>query len=75
MLCVRCPTIAIAADRGTPARSRFRTAVRLKSWGILPAMAMSWAILPYVFARAAEGLSQRQDTQLPEDAIGQAPRR
>jgi len=27
-------TIFIAAERGTPARSRFRTAVRRKSWGI-----------------------------------------
>ena len=33
MLSVRWPTIAIAADRGTPARSRFRTAERRKSCG------------------------------------------
>ncbi len=33
MLSVRCPTIFMAVDRGTPARSRFRTAVRRKSWG------------------------------------------
>jgi hypothetical protein len=34
---VRWPTIAIAADRGTPARLRLRTAVRRKSRGIRPA--------------------------------------
>src|SRR6266481_1647726 len=34
MLSVRCPTIFMAVDRGTPARSRFRTAVRRKSWGM-----------------------------------------
>jgi len=33
MLSVRCPIIFMAVDRGTPARSRFRTAVRRKSWG------------------------------------------
>ncbi len=33
MLSVRCPTIFMAVDRGTPAHSRFRTAVRRKSWG------------------------------------------
>src|SRR6266852_5621011 len=33
MLSVRWPTIFMAVDRGTPARSRFRTAVRRKSWG------------------------------------------
>jgi hypothetical protein len=27
-------TISMAVDRGTPARSRFRTAVRRKSWAI-----------------------------------------
>jgi len=36
MLAVRCPIIFIAAERGTPARSKFRTAVRRKSWGIRP---------------------------------------
>jgi hypothetical protein len=33
MLSVWCPTIAIAVERGTPARSRLRTAVRRKSVG------------------------------------------
>src|SRR5437867_10367428 len=33
-LSVLCPTIAIAADRGMPARSRFLIAVLLKSCGI-----------------------------------------
>ena len=34
MLSVLCPTIFMAVERGTPARSRFRTAGRRKSWGI-----------------------------------------
>jgi hypothetical protein len=33
---VLCPTIFIAAERATPALSRFLTAVRRKSCGILP---------------------------------------
>ena len=33
---VLCPTICIATERGTPARSRLRTAVRRKSWKIRP---------------------------------------
>ena len=37
MLSVLCPTIFMAVDRGTPARSRFRTAVRRKSCGMRPA--------------------------------------
>src|SRR5216683_2674425 len=36
MASVLCPTIAMAVERGTPARSRFLTAVRRKSWGIRP---------------------------------------
>src|SRR5216683_6943569 len=36
MLSVLCPTIFMAVDRGTPARSRFRTAVRRKSCGMRP---------------------------------------
>jgi hypothetical protein len=32
------------------------------------AMAMSWAVLPYVFARAADGLSQRPAAQSSRDA-------
>src|SRR5258707_364239 len=34
MLSVLCPTIFMAVERGTPARSRFRTAVRRKSCGM-----------------------------------------
>src|SRR5215467_7287947 len=36
MASVLCPIILMAADRGTPALSRFLTAVRLRSWGSLP---------------------------------------
>jgi len=36
MASVWCPTIAIAADRATPALSKFRTAVRRKSCGMRP---------------------------------------
>jgi hypothetical protein len=35
-LSVLWPTIFMAVDRGTPARSRFGTAVRRKSWGMRP---------------------------------------
>jgi hypothetical protein len=35
-LSVLCPVIFMATDRGTPARSRFRTAVRRKSWSSRP---------------------------------------
>ena len=36
MASVLFPTSFMATDRDTPARSRFPTAVRLKSWGSLP---------------------------------------
>ena len=36
MASVLWPTIFMATDRDTPARSRLRTAVRRKSWGMRP---------------------------------------
>ncbi len=47
---VLCPVICMATRSGTPALTRLRTAVRRKSWGILPGRP---AFLHAVFHRAA----------------------
>src|SRR4030095_4508740 len=55
MLSVLCPVGFIATDRGTLARSRFRTALRRRSWKRRPGMDAS------LLARRLPGAPERVD--------------